>query len=195
MVNFCRNSNFKNTHFNNGSSTMNFIPTKINGAFIVEMEKKEDDRGFFARTYDVDEFQKNGLNSKIIQCNLNFTHKKGTLKGLHYQKDPFSEVKLIRCTRGSVFSVMVDLRPESSTYKQSESIVLSEDEYCWRYIPEMCANGIQTLEDNTELIYQVTQEYTPESESGIRWNDPTFNIKWPLPVELISSKDKSWPDF
>ena len=174
---------------------MNFIPTKINGAFIVEMEKKEDERGFFARTYDADEFQKNGLNSKIVQCNLNFTRDKGTLKGLHYQKQPFSEVKLIRCTRGSVFSVMVDLRPDSSTYKQSESIVLSQNEYCWRYIPEMCANGIQTLEDNTELIYQVTQEYTPESESGIRWNDPTFNIKWPLPVELISSKDKSWPDF
>ena len=195
MVNSCKNSNFKNTSFNNVTSTMNFIPTKINGAFIVEMEKKEDDRGFFARTYDVNEFQKNGLNSKIVQCNLNLTHKKGTLKGLHYQKQPFSEVKLIRCTRGSVFSVMVDLRPDSSTYKQSESIILSENEYCWRYIPEMCANGIQTLEDNTELIYQVTQEYTPESESGIRWNDPTFNIKWPLPVELISSKDKSWPDF
>jgi dTDP-4-dehydrorhamnose 3,5-epimerase len=174
---------------------MNFIPTKINGAFIVEMEKKEDERGFFARTYDADEFQKNGLNSKIVQCNLNFTRDKGTLKGLHYQKQPFSEVKLIRCTRGSVFSVMVDLRPDSSTYKQSESIVLSQNEYCWRYIPEMCANGIQTLEDNTELIYQVTQSYTPESESGIRWDDPTFNIKWPLPVELISNKDKTWPDF
>ena len=174
---------------------MNFIPTKINGAFIVEMEKKEDDRGFFARTYDVDEFKKNGLNSKIVQCNLNFTRDKGTLKGLHYQKQPFSEVKLIRCTRGSVFSVMVDLRPDSSTYKQSESIVLSQNEYCWRYIPEMCANGIQTLEDNTELIYQVTQSYTPESESGIRWNDPTFNINWPLPVELISNKDKNWPNF
>ena len=174
---------------------MNFIPTKINGAFIVEMEKKEDERGFFARTYDADEFQKNGLNSKIVQCNLNFTHDKGTLKGLHYQKQPFSEVKLIRCTRGSVFSVMVDLRPDSSTYKQSESIVLSQNEYCWRYIPEMCANGIQTLEDNTELIYQVTQSYTPKSESGIRWNDPTFNIKWPLPVDLISNKDKTWPDF
>jgi|LWDU01.1.fsa_nt_gi dTDP-4-dehydrorhamnose 3,5-epimerase len=195
MVNSCKNSNFKNTSFNNVTSTMNFIPTKINGAFIVEMEKKEDDRGFFARTYDVNEFQKNGLNSKIVQCNLNLTHKKGTLKGLHYQKQPFSEVKLIRCTRGSVFSVMVDLRPDSSTYKQSESIILSENEYCWRYIPEMCANGIQTLEDNTELIYQVTQSYTPESESGIRWNDPTFNIKWPLPVELISNKDKTWPDF
>jgi dTDP-4-dehydrorhamnose 3,5-epimerase len=174
---------------------MNFIPTKINGAFIVEMEKKEDERGFFARTYDADEFQKNGLNSKIVQCNLNFTRDKGTLKGLHYQKQPFSEVKLIRCTRGSVFSVMVDLRPDSSTYKQSESIVLSQNEYCWRYIPEMCANGIQTLEDNTELIYQVTQSYTPESESGIRWNDPTFNINWPLPVELISNKDKNWPNF
>ena len=174
---------------------MNFIPTKINGAFIVEMEKKEDERGFFARTYDVDEFKKHGLNSKIVQCNINYTKQKGTVKGLHYQKTPFEEAKLIRCIRGSVYSVIVDLRPDSPTYKQSESIILSENEYCWRYIPELCANGIQTLEDNTEIIYQVTQFYAPESEGGIRWNDPTFKIKWPLPSQSISKKDQSWKDF
>ena len=114
---------------------------------------------------------------------------------LHYQKPPFEEVKLIRCTRGSVYSVVVDLRPNSPTYKQWESIVLSENEYCWRYIPEVCANGIQALEDDTELIYQVTQFHAPESEAGIRWNDPVFQIKWPLPSELISKKDQSWKDF
>lgn len=174
---------------------MNFIPTKIHDSFIVEIEKNEDDRGFFARTYDVNEFKKYGLNSKIVQCNINYTKKKGTVKGLHYQKSPFEEAKLIRCTRGSIFSVIIDLRSDSPTYKKSESMILSENEYCWRYIPEECANGIQTLEDDTEIIYQVTEFYTPESEDGIRWNDPSFNIKWPLPAESISKKDQLWKDF
>ena len=174
---------------------MNFIPTKIHDSFIVEIEKNQDTRGFFARTYDVNEFEKHGLNSKIVQCNINYTKKKGTVKGLHYQKYPFEEAKLIRCTRGSVYSVIVDLRPDSPTYKQLESIILSENEYCWRYIPAVCANGIQTLEDDTELIYQVSQFYSPKHERGIRWNDPNFQIKWPLPVHLISEKDKLWPDF
>ena len=174
---------------------MKFISQKIHNSFIVEIEKNEDERGFFARTYDVDEFKKHGLNSKIVQCNTNYTKKKGTVKGLHYQKTPFEEAKLIRCVRGSVFSVIVDLRPDSPTYKQSESMILSENEYCWRYIPELCANGIQTLEDDAEIIYQVTQFYTPESEGGIRWNDPTFKIKWPLPSQSISKKDQSWKDF
>ena len=174
---------------------MKFIPKKIYNSFIVEIEKNEDERGFFARTYDVNEFKKYGLNSKIVQCNINYTKKRGTVKGLHYQKTPFEEAKLIRCIRGSVYSVIVDLRPDSPTYKQSESIVLSENEYCWRYIPELCANGIQTLEDDTEIIYQVTQFYTPESEGGIRWNAPPFKIKWPLPSQSISKKDQSWKDF
>ena len=174
---------------------MKFISQKIHNSFIVEIEKNEDERGFFARTYDVDEFKKYGLNSKIVQCNINYTKKKGTVKGLHYQKTPFEEAKLIRCIRGSVYSVIVDLRPDSPTYKQSESIVLSENEYCWRYIPELCANGIQTLEDDTEIIYQVTQFYTPEYEGGIRWDDPTFKIKWPLPSQSISKKDQAWKDF
>ena len=168
---------------------------KIHDSFIVEIEKNGDDRGFFGRTYDVNEFNKFGLNSKIVQCNINYTKKKGTVKGLHYQKSPFEEVKLIRCTRGSVFSVIVDLRPDSPTYKQYESIVLSENEYFWRYIPEKCANGIQTLEDDTEIIYQVSEFYTPEYEGGIRWNDPIFKIKWPLPAESISKKDQSWENF
>ena len=174
---------------------MKFIPQKIYNSFIVEIEKNEDERGFFARTYDIDEFKKYGLNSKIVQCNINYTKKKGTVKGLHYQKSPFEEAKLIRCIRGSVYSVIVDLRPDSPTYKQSESIILSENEYCWRYIPELCANGIQTLEDDAEIIYQVTQFYAPESEGGIRWNDPTFKIKWPLPSQSISKKDQAWKDF
>lgn len=174
---------------------MKFIPMKIHNSFKVEIEKNEDDRGFFGRTYDVNEFNKFGLNSKIVQCNINYTKKKGTVKGLHYQKSPFEEVKLIRCTRGSVFSVIVDLRPNSPTYKQSESIILSDHDYCWRYIPEVCANGIQTLQDDAEIIYQVSEFYTPESEGGIRWNDPAFNIKWPLPSKSISKKDQSWKDF
>ena len=174
---------------------MKFFETKLKGSFIVEIEKNGDDRGFFGRTYDVNEFNKHGLNSKIVQCNINYTKQKGTVKGLHYQKSPFEEAKLIRCIRGSVYSIIVDLRPDSPTYKQSESIILSENEYCWRYIPELCANGIQTLEDNTEIIYQVTQFYAPESEGGIRWNDPTFKIKWPLPSQSISKKDQAWKDF
>ncbi len=174
---------------------MIFIPTKINGAFIVEIEKRQDARGFFGRTYDVNEFDKHKLNSKIVQCNINCTKKKGTLKGLHYQIKPFEESKLIRCTRGSVYSVLVDLRPDSLSYKQWEYTILSQNKYNWRYIPEGCANGIQTLEDDTELIYQVSQFYSQEHERGIRWNDPTFNIEWPLPVESISKKDDSWSYF
>ena len=174
---------------------MIFLPTDIEGACIVEIEEKGDDRGFFARTYDIDIFNKNQLDSKIVQCNVNHTKHKGTLKGLHYQINPYEETKLIRCTRGSVYSVTVDLRPTSSTYKKWESVVLSQDEYCWRYIPKGCANGIQTLVDDTELIYQNSQYYSPEHERGIRWNDPSFQIKWPLPVENISDKDKSWKDF
>jgi len=117
------------------------------------------------------------------------------LKGLHYQSKPFEEVKLIRCTKGSAFNVIVDVRPNSSTFKQWESVILSENKYIWRYIPGGCAGGIQTLEDNTELIYQVSQFYSPNHERGIRWNDPSFQIKWPLTVQLISEKDKSWPNF
>jgi len=171
---------------------MIFLPTDIEGAYIVKIEKNEDERGFFARTYDVDIFNKNKLDSKIVQCNVNYTKQKGTLKGLHYQISPYEETKLIRCTRGSVCHVIVDLRPTSSTYKKWESIVLSQDEYCWRYIPKGCANGIQTLDDDTELIYQSSQYYSPEHERGIRWDDPKLNIKWPIKPTVISQKDQSW---
>jgi len=171
---------------------MIFLPTDIEGAYIVKIEKNEDERGFFARTYDVDIFNKNKLDSKIVQCNVNYTKQKGTLKGLHYQISPYEETKLIRCIRGSVCHVIVDLRPTSSTYKKWESIVLSQDEYCWRYIPKGCANGIQTLDDDTELIYQSSQYYSPEHERGIRWDDPKLNIKWPIKPTVISQKDQSW---
>jgi len=174
---------------------MIFIPTKITGAFIVQIEKKEDDRGFFARTYDSKIFEENNLNPTILHCNVNYTKKKGTLKGLHYQAKPFEETKLIRCTKGSVYSVTIDLRPESPTFKQWESFILSDKEYFWRYIPEGCANGIQTLEDNTEIIYQNSQVYSKKDERGVRWNDPLFNIDWPLPITDMSEKDKSWKDF
>jgi dTDP-4-dehydrorhamnose 3,5-epimerase len=171
---------------------MIFLPTDIEGAYIIKIEKNEDERGFFARTYDVDIFNKNKLDSKIVQCNVNYTKQKGTLKGLHYQISPYEETKLIRCIRGSVCHVIVDLRPTSSTYKKWESIVLSQDEYCWRYIPKGCANGIQTLDDDTELIYQSSQYYSPEHERGIRWDDPKLNIKWPIKPTVISQKDQSW---
>jgi len=174
---------------------MIFSKTKLSDACIIEIEKFEDERGFFARIWDKEKFLENGINDEFLQHSISLSKKKGTIRGIHYQIKPFEESKLIRCTRGSVYSVLVDLRPNSPTYKQWESTILSQNEYNWRHIPEGCANGIQTLDDDTEIIYQVSQYYSQEHEGGIRWNDPTFNIDWSITVESISKKDDSWPDF
>ncbi len=169
--------------------------TKISGSYIITLEKFSDKRGFFSPTWDSNEFKKNGLSSKIVQCNLSFNKKKGTLRGLHYQIKPFREVKLVRCTRGKHFDVALDLRPDSKSYLKWHAVILSADNYKMFYIPEGCAHGFQTLENNTEIFYQVSQFYKPKFARGIRWNDNNFNIKWPLKPTIISEKDKHWETF
>ena len=171
---------------------MKFIETKLKGSFVIELEKNIDIRGFFARSWDADIFEEHGINPKIVQCNISFNKKKGTLRGLHYQVQPYEEAKLVRCTRGRIFEIFIDLRPESSTFKQWESIELTDDNYKMLYVPEGFALGFQTLENNSELFYQMSQKYVPEASRGIRWDDPRFDIKWPLKITTISEKDKSW---
>jgi len=174
---------------------MKFTETKLKGAFIVEIEKLTDDRGFFARAWCRKEFEAHGLTSAVVQANVSFNRKRGTLRGMHYQIAPFQESKLIRCTRGAIYDVIIDLRPESPTYRQWIGVELTADNYTLFFVPEDFSHGFITLMDDTEITYQVSQFYTPGSEKGIRFNDPTFNIQWPLEVSVISDKDSNWPDF
>jgi len=174
---------------------MNFIKTEFNGVFIIQLEKKEDERGFFARVWDIKKFVEKNLNSKLVQSNISFTKKKGTIRGLHYQIHPYEETKIILCTKGSIFDVIIDLRSDSATYKKWVFHNLSSEDYKMLFIPEGFAHGFQTLEDNTEIFYHVSQFYTPSAERGIRWDDPLFNIAWPIKKKVISQKDNSYEDF
>jgi dTDP-4-dehydrorhamnose 3,5-epimerase len=174
---------------------MIFKETKLKGSFIIEIERLEDQRGFFARGWCKMEFESHGLESRLVQANISLTKKKGTLRGLHYQVAPHEETKIIRCTRGSVYDVVVDLRPNSPTYMQWLGVELSADNYRMLYVPRGFARGYQTLEDKTEIFYHVSEFYTPAAERGIRYDDPVFGISWPLRVEEMSDKDKSWPDY
>jgi len=173
-----------------------FKETLLKGAFIIELEKIDDIRGFFSRVWCQEEYKAYGLNPNIAQCNLTFSASKGTLRGLHYQIAPYQEAKSVRCIRGKIYDVIVDLRPKSPTYSQWMGIELSAENRKMLYIPENFANGYLTLADNTEVFYQVSQLYSPGSQGGIRWNDPSINIKWPNSANLIiTEKDKNWPDF
>ena len=174
---------------------MIFRETNLKGVYLIELEKREDDRGFFARSFCREEFAAHGLNPSVAQCNVAFNHKKGTLRGLHYQVAPFEEVKLVRCTRGSLYDVCVDLRPGSPTFKRHFGAVLSSRQHNMVYIPEGFAHGLQTLEDDTEVFYQMSQVFSPESARGVRWNDPAFGIEWPAAVRTMTEKDKTYPDF
>jgi len=172
-----------------------FIPTKLKGAFIIDPEKSEDDRGFFARSWCCREFEAHGLNPRLVQCNISFSRKRGTLRGMHYQVAPFSEVKLVRCTRGSIYDAIIDLRPESATFKDHTGVMLSLENHKMLYIPEGFAHGFVTLEDSTEVFYQMSEFYAPEHGRGVRWNDPTFEIPWPLVPTRMSERDRTYPDF
>jgi len=174
---------------------MIFTKTTLEGAYVIEIEKLNDQRGFFGRTWDCKEFEQHGLNPNLVQCNISYSKKRGTLRGIHYQITPFEEAKLIRCTRGMIFDIIIDLRKSSKTFKKWVSFELSNNNYKMLYVPEGFAHGFQTLEDNTEVFYQMSQFYNPDSERGVRWDDKTFNIKWPLKPTLISEKDKSYEDF
>jgi dTDP-4-dehydrorhamnose 3,5-epimerase len=174
---------------------MIFHETKLKGAYVIEIEKLNDHRGFFARSWCQREFETHNLVSRIKQSNVSYNKIKGTLRGMHYQLSPYEETKLVRCTRGAIYDVIIDLRPASPSYSQWIGVELTGENYKMLYVPENFAHGYQTLEDNSEVTYQVTQFYTPGSERGIRWNDPAFSINWPVEVRVISDKDKSWPDY
>lgn len=176
-------------------SRVRFRETELRGAYRIELDKLEDSRGFFARVWCQKEFEEHSLVSAVVQANTSFNTRAGTLRGMHYQVAPYEETKLVRCVRGGIYDVIVDLRPESLTFKHWTGVELTAANYNMLYVPAGFAHGFITLEDNTEVTYLVSEAYVPGAERGLRWNDPAFGIEWPRPVELISAKDADWPDF
>jgi dTDP-4-dehydrorhamnose 3,5-epimerase len=174
---------------------MRFQETKIPGLFLIELDRREDHRGFFARSWCRQEFLQHGLNAGVVQINVGYTAKRGGLRGMHFQAPPNAEAKTARCTRGAIFDVGVDLRPESPTFKQWFGAELTAENHRMLHIPEGCAHGYQTLADDTEMEYLTTANYSPQDASGVRFDDPEFAVLWPLPVSSISDADRSWPDF
>lgn len=175
---------------------MVFTETKLKGAFVIDIERKEDERGFFARTFCVNEFQERGLNARLVQCSLSFNRQRGTLRGLHYQIPPHAECKLVRVTRGAIYDVIVDLRPQSPTFKQHFATELTAENRRQIYVPEGFAHGFQTIVDDTELLYQMSAKHVPELARGLRWNDPAFGIEWPATEHrILNERDANYPDF
>ncbi len=174
---------------------MIFQETKLKGAFIVELEPIADERGSFARSFCQKEFKQNGLNPIVVQCNLSFNNKRGTLRGMHYQAAPHAEAKLVSCIRGSIYDVIIDLRPESATYCRWIAVELSAGDNRMLYVPEGFAHGFQTLTDDTMVFYQMSDFFAPEFTRAVRWDDPAFAIRWPVEEKIISEKDRSLPDF
>ncbi len=172
---------------------MRFVPTALAGAYIIEVEPHDDSRGFFARTFCSREFAEHGLESDFVQCSVSMNRARGTLRGMHYQLPPAGEVKLVRCTAGAVHDVIVDLRPDSPTYLQHFSVDLTAQNRCALYVPKLFAHGFQTLEDDTEIFYQMSEFYAPDKSAGVRFDDPKLGILWPLPVAAIADKDRGWP--
>jgi len=172
-----------------------FLETSLKGAYIIEIEPTEDNRGLFARSWCKREFEAHSLNPEILQCNISFNIKKGILRGIHYQTKPFEEAKLVRCTRGAIFDIIIDLRADSPTFKGWFSVELTDKNRKMLYIPERFAHGFQTLKDNTEVFYQMSEYYSPEHSRGIRWNDPSFSIQWPEDKRIVSKRDQQYPDF
>jgi dTDP-4-dehydrorhamnose 3,5-epimerase len=174
---------------------MIFRETPLAGAFVLEAERIEDERGFFARSFSREEFAAHGLDPEIAQCSISFNHRRGTLRGLHFQTAPFEEVKLVRCTRGSIWDVIVDIRPGSPTRGRHFAVVLSAEARNALYIPKGFAHGFITLEDEAEVFYQISAPYSAENARGYRWDDPTFAIPWPEPATVISDRDRNLPLF
>jgi dTDP-4-dehydrorhamnose 3,5-epimerase len=175
---------------------MIFTQTELPGAYLVDLEKREDERGFFARGWCQSEFRQHGLPDRVAQVNISYNRHKHTLRGFHYQVAPSQEDKLLRCTRGAVHDVMIDLRPDSPTYMRHINVELSATNYRMLLVPKGCANAFLTLQDGTEVTYLVSEFYAPSTERGVRWDDPAFGIRWPVAEPaVISDKDRSWPDF
>ena len=174
---------------------MILIETKLQGAYIIEPEPIEDERGFFARTFCVREFEAHGLNPHVAQCNISYNPKRGTLRGMHYQAAPHAEAKLVRCIRGAIYDVIIDLRPESPTFKEWVAVELTANNRRMLYVPEGFAHGFQTLGDDSEVFYQMSEYYHSECARGVRWNDPAFGIVWPEAVPVMSDRDKGFSDY
>jgi dTDP-4-dehydrorhamnose 3,5-epimerase len=174
---------------------MKFAQTELPGVFLIEPELLADDRGSFARSFCVDEFAAAGIDFEVVQANISFNRFSGTVRGMHFQADPYAEAKVVRCTRGALYDVVVDLRPDSAKYGKWVGAELNADNRKALYIPEGCAHGFQTLLDNTEVDYLMSSRYQPEAASGVRFDDPTIGIDWPLAVSSVSERDRDWPDF
>ena len=174
---------------------MIFSETKLAGAYVIEPEQLEDERGFFARLWSEQDFAERGLVPRFIESNTSFSRKQGTLRGMHYQAAPHGQVKLVRCTAGAVYDAIIDLRPDSPTYKQWDSVELSADNRLMLYVPIGFAHGFQTLVDGTEVTYQMSSPYHPASSRGVRWDDPTFGITWPEAERVIIARDREYSDF
>ena len=175
---------------------MTFEESSLPGAYVIGLERREDDRGFFARTFCANEFADRGLETGLVQANMSWNPKQGTLRGMHFQRPPHAEVKVIRATRGAIYDVIIDLREDSPTYKRWFGVELTEGNRTALYVPKGFAHGCQTLVPDTEVHYLVTEFYTPDAEGGVRWDDPAFGVEWPDPVNaLLSPKDAAWPDF
>jgi dTDP-4-dehydrorhamnose 3,5-epimerase len=174
---------------------MRFTETRLKGAYVLDLERREDERGFFARTWCEDEFRQHGLNPRLVQCNISFNNRRGTLRGLHYQIAPHEEAKLVRCTMGAIYDVIVDLRQGSPTYMEWTGVELSAANRRSLYVPEGYAHGFQTLTDDAEILYHMSEFYAPGAGRGLRWNDASLGIHWPLAVSVVSEADSSYPDF
>jgi dTDP-4-dehydrorhamnose 3,5-epimerase len=174
---------------------MHFTSTKLKGAYVIEPERLEDDRGFFARTWCQKEFADYGLDPILVQCNVSFNKRKGTLRGMHFQLPPSAEAKLVRCTKGAIYDVIVDLQQKSETFLQWISVELTADNRKALYVPKGFAHGFQTLEDDSEVFYQMSEFYAPECATGFRWNDPQFKIVWPEEISIISKRDEEYEDY
>jgi dTDP-4-dehydrorhamnose 3,5-epimerase len=173
-----------------------FTETQLKGAFIVDPERFEDARGFLARSFSAKEFESRGLNPRIAECNISFSKKRYTVRGMHFQHPPFAQAKLVRCSKGAIYDAIIDLRPESPTFKQWIGEELTAENRRILYVPEGFAHGFQTLADDTEVFYQMTNFYNPGSEGGVRWNDPVFAIDWPATDGVtINERDQNYPDF
>jgi len=174
---------------------MIFAPTSLAGAYVIELDRRQDDRGFFARTWCRREFEQMGLSADLAQCSVSYNKRRGTLRGMHWQADPYAETKLIRCTRGRIWDVIIDLRRDSPTYIKHFGVELSADTGRALYVPEGMAHGFVTLVDECEVSYQMSQFYEPAAARGVRWNDPAFSIDWPVRDPILHPRDATYPDF